>query len=406
MAPARPPASSCSCLRTRLLSAAAAVLALLACAETPQTAAEADAHLGPARAIAPGVLLYHVSDRSWVAPAAPLSIWILRVDLARADVRLALANDAVVDTEAVGDTATRHRALAAINAGFFLQNGDPSGIYKLAGQLISDTRRPRGAIGLIRETGATRLIFGQVAATMALGVARRLRSDTRIEIAGVDTTRQLGKLMLFTPAYHTHTGTAAGGLEWIADGTPLRIRGAPRSEGNTAIPANGVVLSFGGRAPPDALRALQQGSRIDLETIYAPIDGDMDRWREATEIVGGAGLLLRDGARVENWTVESLSAGFAETRHPRTLVGTRPDGSLWFVTVDGRQPEHSVGMTLLELRALAERIGLVNALNLDGGGSTTMWAAGQVVNKPSDPAGPRKVSDALLVFDRSNAVRR
>ena len=54
-------------------------------------------------------------------------------------------------------------------------------------------------------------------------------------------------------------------------------------------------------------------------------------------------------------------------------------------------------MALVELRALAHRVGLVNALNLDGGGSTTMWVQGQVVNRPSDPTGPRKVSDALLV---------
>jgi exopolysaccharide biosynthesis protein len=80
------------------------------------------------------------------------------------------------------------------------------------------------------------------------------------------------------------------------------------------------------------------------------------------------------------------------------MIGTSPDRTIWLVTVDGRQPELSVGMTLLELRALARRLGLVNALNLDGGGSTTMWVQGQVMNKPSDPTGPRKVSDALLVY--------
>ena len=79
------------------------------------------------------------------------------------------------------------------------------------------------------------------------------------------------------------------------------------------------------------------------------------------------------------------------------MIGTAADNTIWLVTVDGRQPEQSVGMTLVELRALAHRLGLVNALNLDGGGSTTMWVQGQVVNRPSDPTGPRKVSDALLV---------
>ena len=53
-----------------------------------------------------------------------------------------------------------------------------------------------------------------------------------------------------------------------------------------------------------------------------------------------------------------------------------------------------------ELRAFARRLGLRNALNLDGGGSTTMWVGGKVLNSPSDAAGPRKVSDALVVVKR------
>ena len=57
-------------------------------------------------------------------------------------------------------------------------------------------------------------------------------------------------------------------------------------------------------------------------------------------------------------------------------------------------------MTLQELRDLSRRIGLTNALNLDGGGSTTMWAAGKILNSPSDATGPRKVSDAILVMKR------
>jgi exopolysaccharide biosynthesis protein len=75
---------------------------------------------------------------------------------------------------------------------------------------------------------------------------------------------------------------------------------------------------------------------------------------------------------------------------------------VWLVTVDGRQPQLSAGMTLIELRTLAHSLGLSNALNLDGGGSTTMWAGGRVVNSPSDAAGPRKVSDALLIMRRES----
>ena len=103
---------------------------------------------------------------------------------------------------------------------------------------------------------------------------------------------------------------------------------------------------------------------------------------------------------MRDWTAERLTPSFVVTRHPRTLIGTHQDGSLWLVTVDGRQPQLSAGMSLAELQAFAVRLGLNQALNLDGGGSTTMWVQGQVVNSPSDPAGPRKVSDALLILPR------
>jgi hypothetical protein len=357
--------------------------------------------LGAPREIASGITLYHLAEPSLLHPPAPVSIWLLRVDSGAADLRAVLSNDAIVDTEIVPDIAARHGAIAAINAGFFLiPSGDPAGIYKLRGQLVSDTKRPRGALGTVHDASGLRLLFGRVAATMNLRVPRRARPDAVVEIAGVDTTRQRGKLMLFTPAYHQHTDTPATGLEWVLQGKPLRVTSAPLSTGKTPIPRDGYVLSFGGTRPPPTLQSLRIGTRVELDTNYAAVDGSEGDWEKADAIVGGAGLLLRDGQIVNDWKVEQLSQAFAETRHPRTLVGTHPDGSIWLVTVDGRQPKLSAGMSLSELRALAQRLGLRNALNLDGGGSTTMWVAGKIVNSPSDAAGPRKVSDALVVTRR------
>ena len=379
-----------------------AVFWLLLClAATPAASPPQALDLGAPRQVADGVTLYHLTDQSLLDPAAPVSIWLLRTDLALVDIRAALANGEIVDTETVADTAARHHAIAAINAGFFLlPSGDPAGIYKVNGQLVSDTTRPRGAFGILRDTVPPRLIFGRVSATMALRLPRRSRQETRIEIAGVDTTRHRGKLMLFTPAYHEHTDTAKGGLEWVVRGNPPRVVGAPQTMGKTPIPRDGFVLSYGGTTAPTPLSALTRGTRVDLETTYAALDGSTGDWARAEAIVGGAGLLIRDGQFVPDWTVEQLTPGFAETRHPRTLIGAHADGSLWLITVDGRQSQLSAGMSLFELRSLASRIGLRQALNLDGGGSTTMWVQGDIVNSPSDAAGPRKVSDALLVMRR------
>jgi len=357
--------------------------------------------LGPARDVATGVALYHVTDSTILEPPAPVSIWVLRVDLRTADLRAALANDKIVDTETVPNLASRLGAVAAVNAGFFLlPSGDPGGVYKLNGQLVSDTRRPRGAVGFNREGVVPRLIFGRVAATMALNIRRRARPDAYMEFTGVDTTRQLGKLMLFTPAYHADTDMAAGGTEWTVRGRPLRVIGAPSSSGHSPIPRDGFVLSYGGSRVPAPLTLLRPGTEVDLETHYAPLDRPARDWEQTRDIVGGAGLLAKDGHFVNDWSVERFTTGFAEMRHPRTLIGTHPDGSVWLVTIDGRQPKLSVGMTLVEVRDFARRLGLTNALNLDGGGSTTMWASGQVMNSPSDVTGPRKVSDAILVVRR------
>jgi exopolysaccharide biosynthesis protein len=118
--------------------------------------------------------------------------------------------------------------------------------------------------------------------------------------------------------------------------------------------------------------------------------------------VGGAGLLARGGSYIKDWSPEKFGPGFAEIRHPRTMIGVARDGAFWLAAVDGRQPAWSLGMTLMELQALARQLDLVDALNLDGGGSTTMWVQGEVINRPSDAAGPRKVSDSLLVFSATH----
>jgi len=123
------------------------------------------------------------------------------------------------------------------------------------------------------------------------------------------------------------------------------------------------------------------------------------RLNEADHVVNGAGLLKRSGQAMTNWReVENLNAAtFIDVRHPRTLIGVDRRGFIWLIAIDGRQLTYSVGMTFAELLRLADRLELRDLLNLDGGGSTTMVVKGVVVNKPSDAAGPRAVSDAIIV---------
>ena len=137
------------------------------------------------------------------------------------------------------------------------------------------------------------------------------------------------------------------------------------------------------------------------QPTYEPLLGTSARdWARAEDAISGAGLLMQEGRELDDWAVERIAAGFETTRHPRTIIGVDAQGMVWLVTVDGRNPAVSLGMSFTELQRLSKRLGLRSVMNLDGGGSTTMWVDGRIVNHPSDAGGPRKVSDAILVVPR------
>jgi exopolysaccharide biosynthesis protein len=71
------------------------------------------------------------------------------------------------------------------------------------------------------------------------------------------------------------------------------------------------------------------------------------------------------------------------------------------VVVDGRQPGYSRGVDLYELADMMKEFGCYEAMNLDGGGSSTMVIRNSIVNRPSDAEGPRPVANALLILDTS-----
>ena len=122
--------------------------------------------------------------------------------------------------------------------------------------------------------------------------------------------------------------------------------------------------------------------------------------RGRMQIVGGFPELL-DGGSVAGDLGVTGNPAFAAARHPRTAIGFDADRRrLWLVVVDGRRPQHSVGMTLPELADLLLGLGVDEALNLDGGGSSVMSLGSQVVSRPSDPRGERPVGNSVwLVRD-------
>ena len=132
----------------------------------------------------------------------------------------------------------------------------------------------------------------------------------------------------------------------------------------------------------------------DSLSIYNAAEG----WREA--IVSGP-VLIEDGKPVDYSARPNHS--FFNRRHPRTLLGYTADGWMYFIVVDGRFPGQADGMTIAELQVLCQALGLYEAMNFDGGGSSTLWTKESGVlnhpydNRKFDHAGERIVPNAIIV---------
>jgi exopolysaccharide biosynthesis protein len=122
--------------------------------------------------------------------------------------------------------------------------------------------------------------------------------------------------------------------------------------------------------------------------------------RGSKTALGGGPMLVHQGRRQK---ISRDGAGTYESdsmfeRHPRSAIGWNKD-YYFLVVVDGRQKNLSVGMTLEELSACMSDLGCEEALNLDGGGSSTLWYDGKVVNSPCDGV-ERNVANAIVVVQK------
>ncbi len=137
----------------------------------------------------------------------------------------------------------------------------------------------------------------------------------------------------------------------------------------------------------------ESGAAVELELVFPELPG------KVIGVIGGGPTILRDGEVVaeERTGPEGWGSGFLTTRHPRTAIGVKEDGTtVVAMVVDGRQPGRSRGVDLNELGELMREKGAFTAMNLDGGGSSTMVVDGKLSNFPSDSAGARSVTNALI----------
>ena len=338
-------------------------------------------------------------------PAGPLAVHTFDVDTHVPGVRIsaALAGDTVWDTDAtlgrevVSKLATRRKALAAVNAGFFPFAGNPIGLHMEDGNLITEPTKQRSSF-LRLKNGSYAIASYAFKATVTIGAVsiplNGLNRKPEAMAENIAFTSQFGKetvkldnrywLQLDVPNGSLQTGSVSGRVS-LTEKVP-----------QVMIPANTVVIAIG-QQTFDLLRPIiVDGSTAVVSCELKPLDADAPLAEDISDAVTGAPRILTDGKVDVRNKREKMSESFSTVRHPRTAVGIRPDGSVVLVTVDGRQATLSRGASLSELAAILISQGATQGLNLDGGGSSAAIARNLVVNSPSDGS-QRPVADALLI---------
>ena len=365
----------------------------------------------PAFADSPVPAGFRVVTRTAVAPGVerlalerekpPLRVNVARIaPNAAVSLRAVLSNDAVAGSDPIVERTSsmcqRVHCLLAVNGDFAGGDDQPLGGLLTGGELL---RTP--------STSQLQLSVGKDG-TLSAGELRwsgtLVPTDLApLTLAGVNVAPAADALTLYTAAYGPALATPGSatvvgfrniepaGRLLAGQTTMVEIIGLWEQLPGSApspIPADGGVLVGQGSAV-ELLRSLW--SRVQAGQVSSRALLRLDTQAGVAESLGGSPILIRDGAR---WFADAAD-DFTRGRQPRTLVGWNPAGERLLVTVDGRQPDTSVGMTLAEAADLLLALGATDGINLDGGGSTTFVAGGTVVNTPSDVAVRRGDGEAI-----------
>jgi hypothetical protein len=341
-----------------------------------------------ARRVAPGVRLIRRVHRR-----GPKRVFALEVDLTRRRMDVGLGRGRLLGVERTRRMARRHGALAAVNGDFSLPGGRPAHVFARNGDLKQSSFNSGPNFAVVR--GGRRVFMRAPATTITI----REPSGDRWSLGrwnfGPPVHAEAG---VFSPAgadlEPPPPGACAArlapagprrwapGLDGLERDHEVRVAGCFREP----LPRHGnpVVAARPGSSEALLIRSLPRGSVVSL--------GWSVGFPRVMDTVGGYPTLVSGARVVAKPCSQSLCL-----RHPRTAVAVKKNGRLLLVVVDGRRKGWSVGMTLVELARELRRMGARRAMNLDGGGSSTMVLRGRLVNRPSGGS-ERPVSSAVLVL--------
>ena len=352
----------------------------------------------PFSQVVPGLDYLHIFETNH-----PWSIHIARLDRSRSDLQVvsALTRGKMVGLSSVASQAKAlspelGKPIVAINGDFFViakgpYQGDPLGLEITQGELIS---APTGDSFWAEPDGKFALAAVKSRFTVSWPHGDKLRF-------GLNEECKSNRIVLYTPSFGPSTRTT-NGIEFVLESTdnknwlPLRadrtfsarVREV-RSALNTPLTPDIAVLSVGPKQLAK-FSALRPGALLTLSTDTAP---DVGRAQTA---IGGRPILMQHG-REEQWPLTGTNT---LPHHPRTAIGWNKK-YFYFVVVDGRQKGLSIGMDYKELAHLFKDLGCTDAINLDGGGSTTFWLNGKIMNSPSDKH-ERSVANCLFIVEHNS----
>ncbi|MBS1723658.1 MAG: phosphodiester glycosidase family protein [Armatimonadetes bacterium] len=292
--------------------------------------------------------------------------------------------------EALSETLERSTAVAAINGDFFPWTGDPLGAMVRDGELISRPFKGRsvfawgsqyGAVARLNWSGSVN-VYGK----------EKIKLDGFNEQCGKD----MAVLNTSSAGYAVSDGKGVTAIfaldEKIAPTCKCKAKFVTLVNDDPRVPVGKgqIALTVSGQEA-EKLKDLSKGEEVTVDIATTGLD-----WNKAKNVVGGGPVIVQNSKTLQAWDAEDFNSEFALKRHPRTAVGYTALGDVWLVIVEGRQAM-SVGATVDELAGVMVRLGCVEALNLDGGGSSELAVRGLVVNRPSDGA-ERPISNSIMIY--------
>jgi len=332
-------------------------------------------------------------------PEVPWSIFVCRFERTNDSFELCttLGNGSTLGMTTVSEQLKKlspevGQPLAAINGDFYTKDepyeGDPRDLQIRFGELVSG---PTGhSCFWIDGHGQPQMtnVHSRFQITLPSGVSLPFE---------LNAPRAKDEVVLYTQVIGASTRTS-GGVELIleaADKTwlPLQVGKSyqakvrtVKNSGDTPMAPGTLVLSVGPKLQ-DRFKSITTGSVLKIATETIPqISG-------SPVAIGGGPSLVREGKAME-W-------GGIQPRHPRTALGWSKD-HFYLVEVDGRSAD-SAGMTLPEIAEYMVKLGCQYAMNLDGGGSATMWVMGSVMNSPSEGQ-ERPSANALVLLKKGKKI--